>query len=375
MTDIGHNGGPKLQRLTAKHKIERIQKVLDMDISGTSKLIGIRIIADADSDGITPELSTEDLKRSASVKDRVTVYRATQKLEEKKVAKTVKEDGRPNRYLVLPSEAIDAVLDEIDATSGISSQGGDAVKPQCDETTLVGSDHTQPVRPDRTTQYDQTPPVGLEPTGSNRTGEVEPHGLQAEPSRARANIENPTGLLFHEEEEEENKIRNSPEQPKRAKPRPKPTTEQFERFWSAYPLRKGKEKALERFLALTPEDAEQAIYGAERYATECKQKGTENTYVKWAQGWLNERRFKDYAPSAEHDKPKPPAAPNWWRANPEAARKVASETFWRDAIKYANGHWPVEYLGPPPGDPGCLLPPTLKAEMAKLYDKHGVKRS
>jgi hypothetical protein len=41
------------------------------------------------------------------------------------------------------------------------------------------------------------------------------------------------------------------DKPKRAKP--KPTIAQFEQFWDGYPLRKGKPRALERFVALTPD--------------------------------------------------------------------------------------------------------------------------
>lgn len=188
---VGDNGGPKLQKLTAKNKVERIKEVLDMEISAAQKCIGIRIIADADTDGITPELSTEDLKRSASVKDRETVYRATRKLDEKKVAKTVKEEGRPNRYLVLPSEAIDAVLDEIDATG------------------RVEPDPSTPVEPDG---YGDRGPVGLNPTTpirSNPTGRVEPDGSSTQDARvhtrgrvditSHGNKEFPSGIVTSEE--------------------------------------------------------------------------------------------------------------------------------------------------------------------------------
>jgi hypothetical protein len=196
---IGDNGGPRLQKFTAKNKVERIKEVLDMDISAAQKCVGIRIIADADTDGITPELSTEDLKRAASVKDRVTVYRATQRLEEKKVSKPVKEDGRPNRYLVLPSEAIDAVLDEMDATGVVSSHGGDANKPH--------RSGDEPVRSNHTTQYDQTASVGAEPTGSNPTGAVEPHHRPTPPSRARVDNNNINNINTYQTDRGEEKDR------------------------------------------------------------------------------------------------------------------------------------------------------------------------
>jgi hypothetical protein len=83
---------------------------------------------------------------------------------------------------------------------------------------------------------------------------------------------------------------------KRAAPRPKATDGQFDRFWDAYPKRDGKAKAREKFLALSRDDAELAIAGATAYAEQCRAKGTEPRYVKWAQGWLSERRFEDYAP-------------------------------------------------------------------------------
>lgn len=179
---MGDNGGPKLQKLTAKGKVERIKDVLDMDISAAQKCIGIRIIADADTDGVTPELSTEDLKRAASVKDRKTVYTATQKLEGKKVAKPVREDGRPNRYLVLQDEAIDAVIDEIDtSTSAVERQcqptavppDGSAVEHQYQQTAPV------PVPLNGTTQPPPVPPSGTTPVPSDGTGAVQRHGTSA----------------------------------------------------------------------------------------------------------------------------------------------------------------------------------------------------
>jgi hypothetical protein len=179
---VGDNGGPQLKKLTAKGKVERIKEVLDMDISSAQKCIGIRIIADADADGITPELSTEDLKRAASVKDRKTVYTATQKLEDKKVSKPVREDGRPNRYLVLHDEAIDAVIDEIDtSTSAVERQyqqtvvppDGSAVEHQYQQTAPV------PVPFNGTTPPQLVPLGGTTPVPSDGTSAVQRHGTSA----------------------------------------------------------------------------------------------------------------------------------------------------------------------------------------------------
>jgi hypothetical protein len=179
---VGDNGGPQIKKLTAKGKVERIKEVLDMDISAAQKCIGIRIIADADADGITPELSTDDLKRAASVKDRKTVYTATQRLEGKKVAKPVREDGRPNRYLVLQDEVIDAIIDEIDAsTSAVERQcqqtavptDGSAVEHQYQQTAPV------PVPLNGTTPPAPVPFNGTTPVPSDGTSAVERHGTSA----------------------------------------------------------------------------------------------------------------------------------------------------------------------------------------------------
>jgi hypothetical protein len=84
--------------------------------------------------------------------------------------------------------------------------------------------------------------------------------------------------------------------PKRRPAASKATEEQFDRFWAVYPRDKGKAEAKKRFLALTPEDAEKAIAAAAAYASECRSKGTEPQYIKWAEGWLSKRRFEDYKP-------------------------------------------------------------------------------
>jgi hypothetical protein len=180
---IGDNGGPRLQKFTAKQKVERIKEVLDMDITAAQKCVGVAVICEADTDWITPELSTADLQRYASVKDRETVYRAVEKLKAGDVVNPVREKGRPNRYVVLPS--IDAALDDIDAhpTSRVEPDGVVGAIP-------VGLNPTTPVRSD---------PTG--PAEPDPTGRVEP---DTPSSRARADIttratkESPTGIVIPE---------------------------------------------------------------------------------------------------------------------------------------------------------------------------------
>lgn len=148
----------------------------------------------------------------------------------------------------------------------------------------------------------------------------------------------------------------------RAAPRPKPSAEQWQRFWAAYPLRKGKAAAERRFMALSPEAAEAAIVGAEHYAAEVAAKAIDPRYVKWAQGWLNERRFEDYA-GADGDAPPEPVngmAWGWWRGKEDTLRSYPIDR-WQRAVTAArpNGTWPWWVLGAPPGHPECLVPEVI----------------
>ncbi|WP_152024973.1 hypothetical protein [Candidatus Filomicrobium marinum] len=81
-------------------------------------------------------------------------------------------------------------------------------------------------------------------------------------------------------------------------------------------------------------------------------------------------------PSAENHHPeksgKPPPPPYWWRS-PEAAKAArnAPAEGWEQFVKErANGIWPVEYLGPLPGSPDCLVPePVIKK--LNLIERYG----
>lgn len=194
---INHNGGPKLQKFTAKHKVERIKEVLDMEISAAQKCVGIGVICEADTDWITPELSAAQLQRYASVKDPETVYRATKRLTTEKVVNPIRVEGRPNRYVVLPSEAIDAALDEIDThaqTTPVSSEPPTPIQPE-------QSDTPPPLRLDRSTPSDPIVVVRSEPARSDRTTPietdraepttpVEPDWFAPSPTHARADVNN-----------------------------------------------------------------------------------------------------------------------------------------------------------------------------------------
>lgn len=150
----------------------------------------------------------------------------------------------------------------------------------------------------------------------------------------------------------------------RALSRPKPTEDQFVRFWEAYPKREGKAKAREIFFKLTRVDAEKAVLAAAKFANEVRNKGTESKFVKWAEGWLSARRFEDYEPD---DKP-------WWKGR-EADLSSLDETFWRRLIaKHANGVWDARKICLPPGHPNCPLPKSLIADM-RLLEVYGPSQS
>ncbi len=70
-------------------------------------------------------------------------------------------------------------------------------------------------------------------------------------------------------------------------------TPEFERFWLAYPLRKGKAAAARAFhRALGRASAAEIIAGAQRYADDPQRKPD---FTKYAEGWLNADRWLDEA--------------------------------------------------------------------------------
>jgi uncharacterized protein YdaU (DUF1376 family) len=156
------------------------------------------------------------------------------------------------------------------------------------------------------------------------------------------------------------------ETPKRATRRATSTEEQFDRFWSVYPIRKGKAAARKLFRALSPADAEHAINAARQYAAECEAKGTEPKYRKYAEGWLNARRFEDYDNTTRCDPIEVVDGKEWgwWRGNEIAMRKLSVER-WRAALSTAkpNGTWPWWKLGAPPGHRECLVPQVVREEL------------
>ena len=70
---------------------------------------------------------------------------------------------------------------------------------------------------------------------------------------------------------------------------------EFEEFWKAYPLKKGKQKAFKAWTEALKwgNDPNLIIEKAWEYTLEIKHKKTEKSYIKRAQGWLNDGRWDD----------------------------------------------------------------------------------
>lgn len=62
--------------------------------------------------------------------------------------------------------------------------------------------------------------------------------------------------------------------------------------------------------------------------------------------------------------------PDWWRGREAEARGYTDEV-WTDAIRvHAGGTWPVDVLGPLPGDPDCLVPYPVVLRL-NLIERYG----
>ena len=64
----------------------------------------------------------------------------------------------------------------------------------------------------------------------------------------------------------------------------------FDEFWKAYPLHKGKIDAERAWNRMSAGDKQKALAGVPAYRLYCEQTGVA---VKYPQGWLNGRRWED----------------------------------------------------------------------------------
>jgi uncharacterized protein YdaU (DUF1376 family) len=173
----------------------------------------------------------------------------------------------------------------------------------------------------------------------------------------------------------------------RAFPKPKPSSKKdppkppkgggadliaqaFEEFWLAFPgdRKRGKGTALDAFRRIVTDrhrkklhaKASELVDGAKRYAAS----KYDPEYVPMPETWLNGGRWMDDL------QPAAAAKPAWW-ANAEAVAKIP-DAKWKSGIdKYANGHWPVDKLGPVPGAPQCAVPQRIVSEL-RLTERYGL---
>lgn len=158
----------------------------------------------------------------------------------------------------------------------------------------------------------------------------------------------------------------------KAKPKPRPSDEQFVQFWDAYPRRVKKAEARKKFTALTPVDATLAIEGARRYARQVASEARDPTKIMHPTTYLNQRVFEDVVDTAN-------AEPNeivegkrwgWWRDKGHDGRpkldgmRSLPAARWRDGFAKTrpNGRWPWWKFGAPPGHDECAVPDEILEE-------------
>lgn len=155
----------------------------------------------------------------------------------------------------------------------------------------------------------------------------------------------------------------------------------FEDFWRAFPgeapprgRKTDKPKALEAFRRIVTNThrkrlsatGEEIIVAATRYAST----NPDPKFIPMPTTWLNGARWLDAAAPADATSASP-----WWR-DPGALAAMTSER-WRAGIaQFANGTWPVDKLGPPPGHHLCVVPRELVAELnlTERYTPAGISR-
>ncbi|VDG77330.1 Uncharacterised protein [Actinobaculum suis] len=125
-------------------------------------------------------------------------------------------------------------------------------------------------------------------------------------------------------------------------------SDEFEEFWAAYPVRKGKARAFEAFKKARKKVTQQTLVeAAGRYADWVQARGIENP--KWAQGWLNDERWTDELDTAPA---RPPSRAAQWL---EAGYQLAAE---QEAQARGPDPWeiPIGEIDLEGADPWASLP-------------------
>jgi hypothetical protein len=127
-----------------------------------------------------------------------------------------------------------------------------------------------------------------------------------------------------------------------------------------------------RWKSLTAADREQAVAALPAFIAQLAERRTKDprSTVLHAEGYLNQRRFETLL------EPEQSAERLVWWKDPAKVAEITPER-WRQGIaQYANGIWPVDKLGPPPGSRHCVVPADIVAELhlTEKYDTDGLSR-
>lgn len=96
---------------------------------------------------------------------------------------------------------------------------------------------------------------------------------------------------------------------------------QFDLFYSAYPIHKGKQKALIAYKnALKKTSHELIMQGLEAYLADIKKKNTEDKYIKHPSTWLNQGCWMD---EYEHTEERNPIEENASKKSPMTEEEIA----------------------------------------------------
>jgi len=112
--------------------------------------------------------------------------------------------------------------------------------------------------------------------------------------------------------EEEKTCGFGPETPLETPVFDRPPGDRFEEFWAVYPVKAGKRDAEKAWKKLTDDERESAIQKASLYAKAM----VGHDAVKWAQGWLNGRRWEDDPAAWRLNGAKPGAQPTLELSHP-----------------------------------------------------------
>lgn len=122
------------------------------------------------------------------------------------------------------------------------------------------------------------------------------------------------------EVENENEIENEVEIEKENESK---RTEEFEQFWSAYPRKEGKQKAMEEFLKVEV-DIDVLLLAVEEQKKSAQWQKNVGQFIPHASTWLNGKRWEDLLLPPANDVPKG-ASGQLGEAEMEAIRRVLQE--------------------------------------------------